>query len=72
MRYNKLSSRMTGLLAVMNVKSHDITIDEDGITNTVQTDKATLMPIKAHIKIGIAPSLDPPAKPTVSHTKDTK
>lgn len=50
MRCNKLLPRTNGPFIVMDVKSDVIAIDENSIPNPISIEKATLVPLKAHVR----------------------
>lgn len=56
----------------MNVKSCVIKIDENGITNTISIDRATLVPTKDHGTIRTTSNLDPSTRTTVLKNIDTE
>lgn len=65
-RYKKLLSSMTGLFTVMGVKGLIISIDKNGIANTIFIDRATPVLTKDHVMTGIMSSVDRPARAVLS------
>lgn len=70
-RYIKLLSRRSGQLAVMDVTSHVITIDERSMPNTLSIDKATPVSVRTYGVMRKKAKLYPPARSTALHNTYT-
>lgn len=54
----------------MDVNSHVMTVDENGIRNIISIERAMPVPRKNHVKTRIIPSLDPPTQTNAPHITD--
>lgn len=71
-QYNKLKAHMTGLLTIMDVKSHFITIGKHGIPNTIFICRTTLVPANAYVMTRITHNLVTSSHTMVSHSTDSE